>query len=170
MSFAMAVYSYAAQVPLDQPRMQGQLTEGFVVEERSPAQVFALVIGLTLVVAGIAGFFYNASFDTGDELSRDALIGILDINGWHNVLHIVTGVIGLALAGSYDGARLFALVGGAVYILVAVAGFIAGNGSELIGLIPVNTEDNFLHLLIGIAGLGAGFATPTVEPPSLATT
>ena len=138
------------------------------MEERSPAQVFALVIGLTLVVAGIAGFFYNASFDTGDDLPRDALIGILDINGWHNVVHIATGVIALAVAGSYDVARLFAIWGGAVYLLIAVAGFIAGDGGVLVGLVPVNTEDNFLHLLIGIAGLGAGFATPTVEPPSLA--
>ena len=139
------------------------------MEERSPAQVFALVIGLTLVAAGIAGFFYNASFDTGDDLSRDAVIGILDVNGWHNVVHIVTGVIGLALAGSYDSARLFALAAGAVYILLAAAGFIAGDGSVLIGLIPVNTEDNLLHLLIGIAGLGAGLATPAVQPPSVAT-
>ena len=139
------------------------------MEERSPAQVFALVIGLTLVVAGIVGFFYNASFDTGDDLPRDAMIGILDVNGWLNVVHIVTGVIGLALAGSYDGARLFAIAAGAVYILVAVAGFITGNGGELVGLIPVNSEDNFLHVLIGIAGLGAGLATPAVEPPSVAT-
>jgi hypothetical protein len=138
------------------------------VDERSPAQVFALVIGLTLVVAGIAGFFYNASFSTGDDLPRDAVIGILDVNGWHNLVHIVSGVIGLLLAGSYDGARLFALAGGAVYLVVAVVGFIAGDGGEIVGLVPVNTEDNLLHLLIAIAGLGAGLATPAVEPPSLA--
>jgi len=137
------------------------------VDERSPAQVFALVIGLTLVAAGIAGFFYNASFATGDDVPRDAVIGILDVNGWHNVVHIATGVAGLVLAGSYDGARLFALGGGALYLVVAVAGFIAGDGGVLLGLIPVNTEDNLLHLLIAIAGLGAGFATPGVEPPSI---
>ena len=138
------------------------------MDERSPAQVFALVIGLTLVAAGIAGFFYNASFATGDDVPRDALIGILDVNGWHNLVHIATGVAGLVLAGSYDGARLFALAGGAVYLVVAVWGFIAGDGGVLLGLIPVNTEDNLLHLLIAIAGLGAGFATPSVEPPSVA--
>jgi hypothetical protein len=137
------------------------------VDERSPAQVFALVIGLTLVAAGIAGFFYNASFATGDEVARDAVIGLLDVNGWHNLVHIATGVAGLVLAGSYDGARLFALGGGALYLVVAVAGFIAGDGGVLLGLIPVNTEDNLLHLLIAIAGLGAGFATPAVEPPSV---
>ena len=137
------------------------------MDERSPAQVFALVIGLTLVAAGIAGFFYNASFATGDDVPRDAVIGILDVNGWHNLVHIATGVAGLLLAGSYDGARLFALGGGALYLVVAVAGFIAGDGGVLLGLIPVNTEDNLLHLLIAIAGLGAGFATPAVELPSV---
>jgi hypothetical protein len=138
------------------------------VDERSPAQVFALVIGLTLVAAGIAGFFYNAGFETGDDLPRDAVIGVLDVNGWHNLVHIATGVIGLVLAGSYDGARLFAIAAGAVYLVVAVAGFLAGDGGEIAGLIVVNTEDNVLHLLIAIAGLGAGLATPAVEPPSLA--
>ncbi len=138
------------------------------MDERSPAQVFALVIGLTLVVAGIAGFFYNASFDTGDDLPRDAVIGILDVNGWHNLFHIATGVVGLALARTYDGGRLFALAGGGLYLVVAVVGFITGDGGEILGLIPVNTEDNLLHLLIGIAGLGAGLATPAVEPPSVA--
>ena len=72
------------------------------------------------MAAGIAGFFYNASFATGDDVPRDAVIGILDVNGWHNVVHIATGVAGLLLAGSYDGARLFALGGGALYLVVAV--------------------------------------------------
>jgi hypothetical protein len=33
-------------------------------------------------------------------------------------------------------------------------------------VIPVNTEDDFLHLLIGIAGIGGGLATPGTAPPS----
>jgi hypothetical protein len=135
------------------------------MDERSPAQVYALVIGLTLVVAGIAGFFYSASFSTGDGTEREALLGILDVNGWHNVVHIATGAIGLALAGSYGGARTYALAFGAVYLLVTVLGFIAGDGEELFNLIPVNTEDNVLHLLIAIGGIGAGLATPATEHP-----
>ena len=31
---------------------------------RSPAQVYAFVIGGTLVIAGIIGFFYSAAFDS----------------------------------------------------------------------------------------------------------
>ena len=138
------------------------------MNDRSPAQVYALVIGLTLVAGGIAGFFYNASFSTGDAIERDAVLGILDVNGWHNVVHIATGVLGLAMAGSYDGSRVYAVALGVVYLLIALAGFIAGDGGEIFGLIPVNTEDNVFHLLVGFAGLGAGLATPPNPAPSVA--
>jgi hypothetical protein len=136
--------------------------------ERSPAQVYALVIGATLTVAGIVGFFYNASFGSGDGTSRDAVLGILDVNGWHNVVHIASGAVGLLLARSYGGSRAYALVLGAVYLVVTLLGFLAGDGGEIFSLIPVNTEDNFLHVLIGIAGVGAGLATPATLPPTLA--
>jgi Domain of unknown function (DUF4383) len=136
------------------------------MESRSPAQVFALAIGATLVVAGIAGFFYNASFGTGDGTDRDALLGILDVNGWHNVVHVLTGAIGLFVAGAYDGARTYALGFGAIYLVVALLGFVAGDGDEILNLIPVNTEDNVLHLLIGFAGVGAGLVTPSTPAPS----
>lgn len=134
------------------------------LDEQPPAQVYALVIGLTLVVAGIVGFFYSASFSTGDSVERDAVLGILDVNGWHNLVHIASGAVGLFLVGSYSGARTYALVLGVVYLIVAALGFIAGDGDEILGLIPVNTEDNLLHLLIGIAGIGAGLATPATQP------
>jgi hypothetical protein len=124
------------------------------------------VIGLTLVAAGILGFFYNSSFGTGDGTSRDAVLGILDVNGWHNVFHIVSGVVGLMVAGSYGGSRGYALVLGLLYVLLSMVGFIAGNGDELFNLIPVNTEDNVLHLLIGIAGVWAAIATPGTPAPS----
>jgi Domain of unknown function (DUF4383) len=135
---------------------------------RSPAEVFALVIGATLLVAGIVGFFYNASFGTGDGTERDALLGVLDVNGWHNLVHIASGAIGLLVAGSYSGSRAYALVFGGVYLVVALLGFLAGDGEEIFNLIPVNTEDNLLHLLIGLAGLGAGLATPSTLAPSTA--
>jgi Domain of unknown function (DUF4383) len=140
------------------------------LEERSPAQVYAVVIGAALVVGGIGGFFYNASFGSGDGTDRDAVLGILDVNGWHNVVHIVTGALGLALAASYGAARGYAIGLGVVYLLVALVGFIAGDGDEIFNLIPVNTEDNFLHLLIGVAGLVAGLASPSTPAPSLAET
>ena len=138
--------------------------------ERSPAQVYALVIGATLTVAGIVGFFYNASFGSGNGTSRDAVLGILDVNGWHNVVHIASGAVGLLIARSYAGSRAYALVLGAVYLVVTLLGFLAGDGGEIFSLIPVNTEDNFLHLLIGIAGIAAGAATPAEPAPTTTAT
>src|SRR5687767_6653119 len=129
------------------------------MEGRSPAQVYALVFGVVLLAAGILGFFYEASFSSGDDADRDAVLGILDVNGWHNLVHILSGVLGLAVAGSYANARLYALGLGIVYIGVAILGFLYGDGDSIFKLIPVNTEDNILHLLIGVSGVAAGTAS-----------
>jgi hypothetical protein len=134
------------------------------MQNANPARLYALVFGAVLVVAGILGFFYESEF-TDDESVRDAVFGILDVNGWHNVVHIATGGLGLlAFAGGVDAARAYALGLGAVYIVVAIWGFIVGDGDSILSIVPVNTEDNVLHLLIGIAGLGAG-ATSVAPAP-----
>jgi hypothetical protein len=134
------------------------------MQNRSPAQIYALLFGVTLVAAGIIGFFYSAAF--GSPGNVDDVLGILDVNGWHNVVHIVTGGLGLAAVGSYAYARKYAFGLGVVYIAVAIWGFIIGDGSNILGFLPVNTEDNVLHLLIGVAGLAAGAATSAEPAPS----
>lgn len=128
------------------------------MQEASPARLYALLVGGVLVIAGIIGFFYEPSFETGDLAPRDDVFGILTVNGWHNVVHIATGLLGLLAAGY--AARAYALGLGAVYILVAILGFMAGNGKEILDFLVVNTEDNFLHLIIGLTGIAAGLATP----------
>ena len=74
------------------------------------------------------------------------------------------------MAGSYASARMYALAFGAIYVVVAIVGFIYGDGDSIFKLIPVNTEDNVLHALIGVAGLGAGIATPAEPAPTTAAT
>jgi hypothetical protein len=134
------------------------------MQDRSPAQLYALLFGVVLVAAGIVGFFYSSDFGSPGKV--DGVLGILDVNGWHNVVHILTGLLGLAAAGSYLYSRTYAFGLGAVYIVIAIWGFIIGDGDSILGFIPVNTEDNFLHLLIGIAGVGAGAATPAEPAPT----
>jgi uncharacterized protein DUF4383 len=149
-----------------------QTTSGYNVpsmEDRSPAQVYALLFGVILVAAGILGFFYEASFSTGDSAKYDEVLGVLGVNGWHNLVHIATGVIGLAVAGSYAGARTYALGFGAVYVALGLIGlFFVDDPGLLLDSVPLNAEDNVLHLLIGISGLGAGLATPPEPAPSTA--
>lgn len=128
-------------------------------QEYTPASLYAGLIGGVLVVAGIIGFFYSASF--GSPGNVDDVLGILAVNAWHNLVHILTGAIGLAaFASGPRASRTYAIVFGAVYIVVAIWGFIIGGGDSILGFIPVNTEDNFLHLILGVLGIGAGLASP----------
>jgi hypothetical protein len=122
----------------------------------SPARLYATLVGGVLVIAGIIGFFYSASF--GSPGNVDDVFGILTVNAWHNIFHIVTGAIGLLVAGY--AARQYALWLGVIYLVIAAWGFIVGSGDSILGFIPVNTEDNFLHLILGVLGVGAAFATP----------
>jgi len=131
--------------------------------DSSPASLYAGLIGAVLLVAGIIGFFYSASF--GSPGNVDAVLGILDVNAWHNLVHILSGVAGLAAYASGPRAsRTYALVFGVVYIVVAIYGFIIGNHESILGFIPVNTEDNILHVILGVLGVGAYAASdPDVE-------
>jgi hypothetical protein len=142
------------------------------MESSSPARLYALTVGSVLTVAGIIGFFYNASFAVGDDINAsDPVFGLLAVNAWHNIVHILTGLLGLLAAGY--AARTYALGLGLVYLVVALFGFIElGSGDlndTILQFIPVNTEDNILHLALGVLGLAAGAATPravagTAEP------
>ena len=138
------------------------------MEGRTPAQVYSLVFGATLLLAGILGFFYSSAFGTPGE--TDAILGIFEVNGWHNVVHIASGVLGLALAGSAAGARSYALGFGIVYLAVTIWGFAVGDGGEILGFLPVNTEDNFLHLAISLAGIAAGLLSSDRSEARTATT
>lgn len=129
------------------------------MEKSSPARLFATLAGGLLVVIGILGFFYDASFDTGKALRSADLLGVVTVNGWQNLFHIATGLLGLACAGY--AARQYSLGMGLVYAIVAIWGFaVADHGSgAILDALPVNTEGNLLHLIVGLAGLGAGAAT-----------
>ena len=87
------------------------------------------------------------------------MFGLLAVNGWHNLVHLAIGLLLLAAAGS--AARTAALGVGLLYLVLAIWGFIeSDNGRVLIGLVPINDEDNVLHLILGLTGLAAGAATP----------
>ena len=136
------------------------------MEEASPARLYCLLVGGVLVIAGIIGFFYEASFATGDSIRTEDVFGVLSVNGWHNVVHIAIGALLLVCAGS--AARPAALLVGILYIALCVLGFIATGDSGitsvakddvLFKLVPVNNEDNFLHLILGVTGVIAWLAS-----------
>lgn len=122
--------------------------------DKTPAQLLAYLGGAVLVLVGIIGFFADSSFNTGSGIDGDKLLGIFEVNGIHNLVHIGSGLLLLAVAPKRATARLGVLAFGAVYAVVTLIGLI--DGTDVLGLIPVNPADNVLHIALTAAALLAG--------------
>ena len=88
------------------------------MEEASPVRLYATLVGAGLLLYGIVGFFFDASFDRPDDLAE--ALGLFSVNGWANSFHILTGALGLLLAGF--ASRRYAIWLTAAYAAVAVFG------------------------------------------------
>ena len=131
-----------------------------MTDRYTPAQIYSLVFGATLLLVGILGFIADASFDAGSNVQGSNFIAF-EVNGWHNLVHIASGALGLALWRNAATARSFALGFGAVYGIVTLWGLVDGN--DVLGVIPVNAADNVLHLAIAAAGIAAGLLSRGTE-------
>jgi threonine/homoserine/homoserine lactone efflux protein len=87
--------------------------------------------------------------------SDSELLGIFQVSVLHNIVHLLFGVVGIALARSEDTARQFLTVGGAVYLVLFVYGAIF-HGDSGGNFVPVNWADNILHLGLGIGMIALG--------------
>jgi hypothetical protein len=129
---------------------------------RTPAQWFSVVVGPVLLLIGILGFVADSTFDVGHndanggDLQGDGFLGF-EVTGWHNLVHIASGLLLLACANRRSSAKVATLGFGAVYAVVTVIGLIDGN--DVLGFIPVNAADNVLHALLSIGSLVAGFVS-----------
>jgi hypothetical protein len=115
------------------------------MEPPSPARLYATVTGALLVVLGIVGFFYDASF-TGLHDTESAL-GVLEVNAWFNLFYVFTGAIGVLVAGV--ASRSYSLAMGVLF--------------TALGIFGLGTQG--LHLAAGLLGLAAAVATPKQSEP-----
>ena len=122
---------------------------------RTPAQWYCLLAGLALLLAGIAGFIADSSFDTGDGIQGGELLSIFEVNGIHNLIHVASGLLLLAASPKRASAKTVAIAFGLVYGIVTIIGLI--DGETVLGLIPVNPADNVLHIGLSLLGLITGF-------------
>jgi hypothetical protein len=126
-----------------------------MARERTPAQWFCLVGGVVLFGRGVVGFaFLDASFETPGE-------------GWHHLIHLVSGAGLLAVMGAPALARVLAIGFGLAYAGLAVIGIV--DGSDVLGLIAADTADKTFHVVIGLASLAAGLASPPAAERPVAT-
>lgn len=122
---------------------------------RRAVQTAALAVGAVFLLVGVLGFIpgVTTNFRSMSLVSRhsDALLfGIFQVSILHNVVHLVFGVAGVALARTMRGAHRYLLLGGAFYLMLFVYGLIVSQGSEA-NFVPVNPADDILHLLLGVA-------------------
>lgn len=110
------------------------------MEPASPARLYATVTGALLLVLGIVGFFYDASFAGPSDL--EGALGFLEVNAWLNLLYVLTGAIGLLAAGV--ASRPYSLATAVLYTLLGIFGL--GTG--------------WFHLLVGLLGFAAVAGTP----------
>ena len=122
---------------------------------RTLNQTLALAFGAVYALVGILGFFVSSDVDFAGQ-DGASLLGF-DVNGLHNIVHLLIGLALLAASRTHAAARSANLTIGAVYVLLAIAGpFINDTAADIIGL---NGADHFLHaasgiLLAGVALVG----------------
>jgi Domain of unknown function (DUF4383) len=122
-------------------------------DRRTPAQWYCLLAGLALLLAGVFGFISDSSFDTGDGVQGDLFLGF-EVNAIHNLIHVASGLVLLVASPKRASARAVALGFGLVYGLVAIIGLI--DGEDVLGLIPINSADNLLHIALAALGIFTG--------------
>lgn len=128
---------------------------------RSPVQLAALVVGVVFLLVGVAGFIpgITTAYDTmqfiGHE-SQSMLLGVFQVSILHNIVHLAFGVLGVLMARTAPQGRLFLLIGGIVYLVLWVYGLVIGHESPA-NFVPLNTADNWLHLILGVGMLALTF-------------
>jgi Domain of unknown function (DUF4383) len=123
-------------------------------------QTAAAVVGATFLLVGILGFVpgvtsnYDSMTFAGHESGAE-LLGIFGVSILHNLVHLLFGVAGLAMARTWSGARTFLIGGGAIYLVLWLYGLLIDLGSSA-NFVPVNDADNWLHFLLGAGMVALG--------------
>ncbi|WBQ08332.1 DUF4383 domain-containing protein [Kribbella sp. CA-293567] len=133
-------------------------------------QLAATVVAVTFLAVGILGFVpgITTDYDTmmfGGHHSEAMLLGIFQVSILHNLVHLLFGVAGLALARTAAGARNYLIGGGVVYLVLWIYGLVIDQSSAA-NFVPLNTADNWLHLGLaaGMIGLGVALAPRRSRP------
>jgi hypothetical protein len=128
----------------------------------APVQKAAFAVGAVFLLVGLLGFVpgITSNFDQltfAGHHSEAALLGLFNVSVLHNIVHLLFGVAGVALARTFDGARSYLVGGGVVYLLLFIYGLVIDHDSSA-NFVPVNEADNWLHLILAIAMIGLGVA------------
>ncbi|MGX4652667.1 DUF4383 domain-containing protein [Micromonospora sp. SCSIO 07396] len=117
------------------------------------AAVVFLLLGVLGFVPGVTTGYDGLAF--AGHHSGAKLLGVFQVSVLHNLLHLLFGVVGLALARRLGGARLYLTVGGVLYLALWLYGFAVARDAPA-NIVPFNDADSWLHLGLGLGMLAVG--------------
>jgi hypothetical protein len=129
---------------------------------RTNIQKATLAVGAVFLLVGVLGFIpgitsnYESLGFAGHD-SEALLLGIFQVSILHNIVHLLFGAAGIALARDAGQSRNYLVVGGAIYLVLWLYGLLIGHDTPA-NFVPVNTADNWLHFVLGVGMIGLGVA------------
>ncbi|MHA7279154.1 DUF4383 domain-containing protein [Arthrobacter sp. MDT2-2] len=121
---------------------------------RTNVQKAALAVGAVFLLVGLLGFIpgitsqYDRLSFAGHE-SGAMLLGLFQVSVLHNIVHLLFGAAGIAMARTISGARSYLLYGGIIYLVLWIYGLVIDQNSAG-NFVPLNGADNWLHFLLGV--------------------
>jgi len=145
--------------------------DGRAVTDRTNVQKAAALVGIVFLAVGVLGFIpgITSNYDTLQFAGHNSdahLLGLFQVSILHNIVHLLFGVAGLAMARTIRGAKNYLIVGGIIYLVLFIYGLAVSQNSNA-NFVPVNTADDLLHLVLGLGMITLGAVLtrrPDVSP------
>jgi arginine exporter protein ArgO len=133
---------------------------GSALGARRPVQLAAMIVGAVFLLVGIAGFIpgITTNYDQlqfAGHQSGALLLGVFQVSILHNIVHLLFGVAGLAMARTAHGARNYLIGGGVIYAVLWLYGLLIGDSMPA-NFVPMNTADDWLHLVLAVGMIALG--------------
>jgi hypothetical protein len=116
------------------------------------ARTWMIIAGVALLGAGLIGFL------PGNPIASDDPAALFRVNAAHNVVHLVTGALALAIAFGTQGRTLAdaTVAFGVLYAVVAVLLIVDPEMFGLFADAPANAADHVLHAGLAIVSIAVG--------------
>ena len=119
-----------------------------------------IALGLFGFVPGITSNF--GSLDFAGSRSDAHIFGLFQVSILHNLVHLATGTIALFAAGDPRHSRVFLAIAGALYLILAVYGWLLDQ-SAAPNVLPVNDADDWLHFGLAFVMLALAVGAPALS-------
>jgi len=126
----------------------------YMKESILTSRQFAQIFGAIYLLVGIVGFVPQLVWN-------GALLGIFPINAWHDAVHIVLGLWGLASAGSMARAVMYCRSFAVILAVLGIYGLFGLYGPlPTDSVVPLGGNDAYLHLGSAIIAAYFGWGAP----------